>query len=68
MHLDQDSVSHWHGRHREKGQVKPPPFRRHLRGWPAIAEDAVKIGVEIINASPTSAIQAFRKVSVRELL
>ena len=44
------------------------PFHRHLRGFPQIAKDAKQMGVEILNASPDSAIECFRKVTVKELL
>jgi hypothetical protein len=58
-------ISHWHGSH---GGQKPPPFPRHLRGFPAIAADAERLGIEIVNANPNSAIECFPKVSVKELL
>lgn len=57
--------SHWHRGH---GAKKPPPFARHLRGFPAIAEDAARLGIEILNASPNSAIESFRKVGLKEIL
>jgi len=60
-----DKGSHWHGSH---GNKKPPPFARHLKGFPAIAEDAKKIGVEVLNTSPMSTIEVFPKVSIKELL
>jgi hypothetical protein len=81
MRLDRDSVSHWHGHHREKygdikkreeknkkGKAKSPPFRRHLRGCQAIANDAKRMGVEILNASPKSAIKDFPRVKLSEVL
>jgi len=57
--------SHWHKGH---GRTKPPPFERHLRGFSAIAEDAHKLGIEILNASPESAIAVFPKVTLAEVL
>lgn len=80
MKTDAEKVTHWHGYHVEKysgkvdrrGNPKPRPtrlpFGRHLRGFPKIAEDAKRMGIEIINASPKSAIDAFPKASVKELL
>lgn len=44
------------------------PFDRHLRGFPFIAEDAAKRGLEIINACPDSAITQFPKCHVKDLL
>ena len=81
MSLDTGGTSHWHGYHREikgnpenrrgirrKGTLKGPPFNRHLRGFPVIAEDAKKLGIEILNASPNSAITEFKKVRLRDVL
>jgi hypothetical protein len=59
------TASHWHGSH---GNKKSPPFARHLKGFPAIAEDAKRRGVEILNASPISTIEYFPKVELRSLL
>jgi len=75
MRLSDTNYQHWHdlyGRHKagyknKKGKINLP-FTRHLRGFPQIASDAKKLGVEIINASPTSMINCFPKYSVNELL
>lgn len=69
MSMDGIYVSHWFGSH-NLGNKRPkaPPFTRHLKGFSAIAEDAKRMGIEIINASPTSAITQFPKVSVKDLL
>lgn len=71
MALDASRVSHWHGSHhpqKSPRKVTPPPFDRHLRGFPLIASDAKAMGIEILNASPISAITVFPKVSVWEVL
>jgi hypothetical protein len=39
-----------------------------LLGFPQIKEDAKKMGIEIINVSPMSEIQEFRKVSLKEVI
>lgn len=65
MCLNGQKISHWHGNH---GNKTRSPFPRHMRGFAQIAKDAEQEGIEIINASPNSAIQQFRKVSVKELL
>ena len=49
-------------------RVRKLPFDRHLRGFPVIAEDTKRMGVEVINASPDSAITCFPKCSVKDLL
>jgi len=59
------SASHWHQGH---GAQKPPPFKKHLQGFPAIAEDATRLGIEILNANPDSAIDCFPRVNLRDLL
>lgn len=62
---------HWHN---EYGRSGPPrdakrlPFHRHLLGFPQIAKDAKKIGVEILNASPDSAIMDFKKIDLCKYL
>jgi hypothetical protein len=79
MNLGENNIQHFHGMYR--GGARPPspkrirgvervilPFNRHLKGFPAIARDAKRLGVEILNASPRSRIDVFRKVSVKEIL
>ena len=61
----ENKTTHWHQGH---GNKKPPPYQRHLRGFPTIAEDAKRRGLEILNASPTSIIQEFPKVEIKEVL
>jgi hypothetical protein len=73
MSLNKTSNQHWHDVYK-RGVIKEPkriaslPFNRHLRSFPDIAKDAKVRGVEIINASPDSAITQFRKTTVAELL
>ena len=73
MTLGSTKNQHWHdvykrGQITTEKKIKALPFERHLRGFSAIAHDAKRRGIEIINASPDSAIVEFRKVSVRELI
>ena len=73
MNIDGSAMQHWHNLY-GKGPVnddrrkKKLPFGRHMLGFPKIAEDAKKIGVEIINVSANSAIDCFPKMTVKELL
>jgi hypothetical protein len=73
MKLDEKSYQHWHNLY-ERGKIVEPkrimklPFARHLRGFVEIAKDAKRMGIEIINASPNSAIPEFPKCTVKELL
>ena len=73
MKLGGDNVQHWHdlyGRSaiNDERRARKMPFHRHLRGFPEIARDAKNRGIEVLNASTDSAIECFRKVSVKELL
>jgi len=73
MSLDASGYQHWHGEYRryprdvqhEKSNL---PFVRHLQGFPAIAKDAKARGIEILNASPTSAIKEFPKIYISDVL
>ena len=66
MQLDVNKVSHWHGGH--GSNRKPPGFSRHLRGFPSIAKDAKEMGIDIVNASPSSGITVFPKMAVKDLI
>jgi len=72
MCLDKSGKSHWHAAHRRRDgkakRVKSPPFKRHLRGFSHIAEDAKRLGLEILNASPDSVIKEFRKMKLEDIL
>ena len=56
---------HWHNIY---GKSNSKRFYAHMIGFKQIAIDARKLGIEIINASPDSAIQEFKKVSVKDIL
>lgn len=71
MTLGPYDTQHWHSVHRPRGSRIHPkklPFQKHLRGFPEIASDAKRLGVEIINVSPDSAIRDLPKVSLKEVL
>jgi len=55
----------WHDDHIEKFHK---PFYRHLKSFPAIARDARELGIEILNATPGSAIKQFPFVDLEEVL
>ena len=68
MALDNGN-QHWHklyGKTRAERQVQRT-FDRHLRGFPRIAKDARKLGVEILNANPDSKIDSFSKVNLMDV-
>ncbi len=72
MVLDDNKRSHWHNFHgnttTNKRKKKSPPFALHMMGFEEMAKDAKALGVEIVNASPTSAITEFKKVKLEEVL
>ena len=70
MQLNSKNMQHWHNVYNrgERLDKRKLPFERHKRGFPEIAKDAKRMGVEILNASPTSEIKEFQRFSVKELL
>lgn len=73
MQLGPDDRQHWHslysgGKYLTTKDKKALPFHRHLLGFKAMERDAKKLGLEIINVSPSSAITQFRKVALKDIL
>lgn len=75
MKLGAGSSQHWHTLYKDMRKINGNnrlqnrlPFARHLKGFPMIAEDAKRKGVEIFNVCPNSAITAFPKVTLNEVL
>ena len=69
---------HWHKLYSYKHPSRKPkqgvrgtlktPFHRHLEAFPHIRKDADKLGIEILNVSPLSKIEAFKKVELKDVL
>jgi hypothetical protein len=61
---------HWYGRNTAHGMGNPGDsnFRRWVPAFEAAASQLQDMGVEVVNASPDSAIKGFRKQSVAETL
>jgi hypothetical protein len=71
MTLGEGDVQHWHNVYQSNTQKRKKhklPFEAHLQGFPKIAADAKKLGVEIINVNPNSMIPHFPKVSLKQIL
>lgn len=73
MKLDPNGHQHWHSQYRVEGaplNTNPGrlPFHRHLQGFQRIAQDARKLGIEILNVNPDSAITEFKKVALKDVL
>lgn len=65
--------THWHSEYKLNGIEDTLPhiqavFDRHKESWPVIAEDAKRMGVEILNVTINSEIDVFRKVKLEEVL
>ena len=70
MKLGPDERQHFHN-HYQKGTNRNPrklPFHRHIRGFPMIAQDAKKLGLEILNVNMDSAIKELPKVELKQVL
>jgi hypothetical protein len=73
MKLGETKYQHFHdayhrGKVVEQARLKKLPFDIHLKGFAQIAVDAEKMGIEIWNVNPDSAIVEFPKISLKELL
>lgn len=60
-----DGRAHWFGDHPEK-HVRP--HATWLTRWRTVAPIAKRLGVEIINCSPESAIDCFTRASIESVL
>jgi len=70
MKLGEDERQHFHNHYR-KGKnrdARKLPFHRHLRGFPMIAQDARKLGLEVLNINPDSAILELPKLELKDVL
>jgi hypothetical protein len=73
MKLSEAKMQHWHdvyqrGKAVTEKRLMNLPFDRHLRCFANIAKDAKKMGIEIINCCPDSAIKEFPKFTLKQLL
>lgn len=66
MHKEEGN-HHWHSYYKDRGP-NHNPYPRHLIGWPQIAKDAQSVGLEIINATPDSAITDFPYMPLEEIV
>lgn len=60
-----EGKTHWHSQYNRK---RLPPFKKHLQGFPQIAKDAKRLGIEIYNASHITRIKEFPIVDVKDFL
>jgi len=72
MNLNGAGNRHWHNTYDSANDGQKPrnklPFDRHLRGFPQIAADAKKLGIQILNVNPESAIDCFPKITLKDFM
>lgn len=68
MELDANNNQHWHKYYTSSLKTVGQTMARHLKGFPIIAQDIKGKGIEIINCSPDSKIDCFRKANIWEVL
>jgi hypothetical protein len=71
MKLGNDNIQHWHDHYKRGVRNLHPsklPFHRHLEGFPKIVSDAKRLGLEIVNVCPDSAIEGFPKVRLKDVI
>jgi hypothetical protein len=57
--------ANWHDDH---PALKKNPYAYFLKAFGSVAKDAKRLGLEIVNCSPDSALEVFEKVSLEEAL
>lgn len=62
-----DIGHNWHDYYPARDD-KFDPYKNHMRCWPFIANDAKIVGLEIINATPGSAITSFKYKPLEQVL
>jgi len=62
-----DRGVHWHGKHnRGLCNPRPPTIKHWIDRLDGEAEKLKALGVDVVNASPDSALQAYPKLSIEE--
>jgi hypothetical protein len=69
MKADSNGHTHWQtGRPGYRHDTEQKHFDRFLKCFSKIAVDAARLGIEILNVNPDSALDDFPKVSLKEVL
>lgn len=63
-----DGNCNWHVAHPPSTNPKHDPYTRFLTPWVKIREDLDHLGIEVINATPGSALQLFPMIGPAEIL
>jgi hypothetical protein len=67
MKINDNGENNWHNLHRPKPK-KWNPYRRFLDCFPTIKSDAKSLGLEILNATPDSALTIFPMIKLEDAL
>jgi hypothetical protein len=67
MKLDPNQNQHWHKLYASPLSQTTSIFNKHLMGFPQIKKDLDKLGIEVFNCNPDSAIECFQKVNFKDL-
>lgn len=68
--IGDDGEVHWHGRHTKKGLSNPTPDKLAIWAKTLDAQAPVleRLGVEVVDTTPSGALRAFRRSSIEEWL
>jgi len=59
--------SHWHGEH--PGDLnRHSPYSKWVKNFDALARDLYDAGVDVVNATRTTALNCFKKVNLEDVL
>lgn len=67
MRLDAQGRPHWFGNHPD-GLIQTQRFKDWIASMGVLARDAAQRGIDIINCTPDSAIECFRRASIEATL
>lgn len=68
--MNDQNLGHWYGRNRGMGRSNPTEdnFRRWRAAFGAAAPDLKRMGVDVVNASPVTALTCFRRQTIAATL
>ncbi|MCK5581817.1 MAG: hypothetical protein KAJ18_11160 [Candidatus Omnitrophica bacterium] len=65
--MEVDGESHWHGNH--PGYLnRNSPYSRWVKNFDSLARDLYAAGVDVVNATRTTALNCFKKVNLEDVL
>jgi len=68
MQVDEKGNQHWHKFYVGDTKTLESTMSNHLKGFPQIKIDADALGVQIINANPSSRIECFPKMNFKDII